>query len=224
MAIQFPYSLDASEDAFTLSPGNHKTREDGLCAMEAAAWLAGEPHSDQPRCTTEVIAAYVRHLNDHMPDDIRPRLIAYLPRIIGIPEDDHDYLRNEVFARHAVQVFAPAALRREGYESYARSLERQHRFRKASYIATIMVSRFGDTGSDMTPIQWAVYRAGEAARTADCFANSRDMPFRGATPMTPPGACAAAAAGCAFQAWRVGCENIWELALSALDEVLLIRQ
>src|SRR4051812_46460937 len=31
-----------------LQHGSHSSVSDGMCAMEAAAWIAGEPHSDHP--------------------------------------------------------------------------------------------------------------------------------------------------------------------------------
>ena len=40
---------------------NHKAREDGMCALEAVAWLAGEPHTDHPKCVSQVIGAFVRY-------------------------------------------------------------------------------------------------------------------------------------------------------------------
>lgn len=52
-----------------LRHGAHPTREDGMCAMEMVAWLAGEPHSDEPRCACPVIAAFVRACNDALPSD-----------------------------------------------------------------------------------------------------------------------------------------------------------
>jgi hypothetical protein len=222
MTIRVARAFGASDEPFTLTPGAHESPDEGLCAMEAAAWLAGHPHSDRPRCTSEVIAAYIRHLNDHMPDEERARLIIYLPQIIGIPEDDWDHLRNELFAWHAVHLFAPAALQHLGFEDHARTLESQLRFWEAKEAADAMVEEFGPTGPDMTPIQWAVYRAGEAANLASWFSSKRKDFFKGARPGTPYGACSEAAAGTAFQAWRVGCEDIWDLALFTLEEVLLI--
>jgi hypothetical protein len=35
---------------YRLSPGAHETPDEGRCVMEWAAWIAGEPHSDQPVC------------------------------------------------------------------------------------------------------------------------------------------------------------------------------
>ena len=52
-----------------LLAGDHKSVGEGLCAMEAAAWLAGEPHSSTPRCVCPVIAAFLRSWNDAIADD-----------------------------------------------------------------------------------------------------------------------------------------------------------
>ena len=67
---------------FTLKMGSHDKPEDGLCAMEAVAWLEGLPHSDRPECTCPVLAAYTRSLNDRMPEDERQKLVAVLPHLI----------------------------------------------------------------------------------------------------------------------------------------------
>lgn len=40
-----------------LESGNHDAGG-GMCAMEAAAWIAGEPHSDDPKCVCPIIAAF----------------------------------------------------------------------------------------------------------------------------------------------------------------------
>ena len=48
----------------TLTAGSHSTREDGMCAMEAAAALAGLPHSDFPPCWPRPIARAFQRVND----------------------------------------------------------------------------------------------------------------------------------------------------------------
>lgn len=63
-----------------LSVGVHDTRERGMCAMEAVAWLAGEPHSDHPQCTCLVLGAFIRSLNDSLGDEDRDRLLKPLLR------------------------------------------------------------------------------------------------------------------------------------------------
>lgn len=68
-----------------LRRGAHSTRDEGMCAMEAVAYIAGEPHSDSPECACPVIAAFVRRWNDDLPDDAtRTRLLGPLvPRLVG---------------------------------------------------------------------------------------------------------------------------------------------
>lgn len=64
--------------------GGHATREDGVCAMEAVAWLAGEPHSDTPECTSPVVAAFVRQWNDSMRSNTEREILRpLLPKLIN---------------------------------------------------------------------------------------------------------------------------------------------
>ena len=64
--------------------GSHGTSDKGMCAMEAVAWLANEPHSDRPACTCSVIAAFVRRFNDRLRTDedrtllLRPLLLELI--------------------------------------------------------------------------------------------------------------------------------------------------
>jgi len=62
-----------------LAYGSHSSRKDGMCAMEAAAYVAGEKHSDNPQCVSPVIGAFMRSWNDSLPDDeSRTRLLLPL--------------------------------------------------------------------------------------------------------------------------------------------------
>ena len=72
-------------ESVTLKSGSHASRDEGVCAMELVAWMADEPHSDSPACTSPVLAAFVRAWNDVIPDDdTRTRLLKpILPRLIG---------------------------------------------------------------------------------------------------------------------------------------------
>lgn len=68
----------------TLSAGLHVDPDDGLCSMEAVAYLAGEPHFDQPACASPCIAAFVQTWNDGLPQRERDELILPLiPRLVG---------------------------------------------------------------------------------------------------------------------------------------------
>lgn len=67
-----------------LSAGAHDGIEDGACAMEAVAFITGEPWSDHPKCASPVIGAFMRAWNDGLPDDERNALILPLiPRLVG---------------------------------------------------------------------------------------------------------------------------------------------
>jgi len=67
-----------------LQRGAHPTRDDGMCAMEMVAWLAGEAHSDEPECACPVLAALVRACNDAMSDRSRNRYLRPLvPQLVN---------------------------------------------------------------------------------------------------------------------------------------------
>ena len=67
-----------------LKGGSHSNPEEGMCAMEAVAYIAGEPHSDHPECVSPVIAAFMRTWNDGLGDEDRDRLLKpYLTKVIG---------------------------------------------------------------------------------------------------------------------------------------------
>jgi hypothetical protein len=73
------------EKAHLLS-GNHLASPEiaeKACAMEWAAYLANEPHSDSPTCVDRVIRGYVISLNDNWTDAERDRLKPYIPRTLG---------------------------------------------------------------------------------------------------------------------------------------------
>ena len=65
------YAMKRLKEQVPLQRGSHPSREDGMCAMEMVSWLAGEAHSDEPRCTCPVLAALVRACNDAMGDAAR---------------------------------------------------------------------------------------------------------------------------------------------------------
>jgi hypothetical protein len=105
-----------------LKYGGHQTREDGLCAMEAVAYFAGEPHSDKPKCTCPVLAAFVRNLNDGMDDETRQLLKPYILRLINTNDSSKELERTKLLAWAAVTEFAPLALEKAGLKDHANKL------------------------------------------------------------------------------------------------------
>ena len=65
--------------ALSLSSGSHADFEKGACVMEAAAYIAGEPWSDHPKCACPVITSFMIAWNDGLPSDAeRDRLLKPL--------------------------------------------------------------------------------------------------------------------------------------------------
>jgi hypothetical protein len=101
-------------DQHPLQRGAHATRGDGMCAREMVAWLAGEPHSDEPSCACPVLAAFVRACNDAMSDAARNlHLRPLVPRLVNTrgaaaTERERGYLVVDTLVRRLL----PAWLRR----------------------------------------------------------------------------------------------------------------
>ena len=171
----------------TLSAGAHATREDGMCLMEAVAYISGEPHSDHPECACPVLAAYGRALNDRMPDDLRSALLADLaPRLVGTrstPEVERR--RAYVVADHAVRMIAPLALDAEGLSEQAAAL------RTLPQIVDPLTARTASYAA----ASYAAYAAAAAAAAADAAYAAADAAYAAADY-----AAAAAAADAAYAA------------------------
>ena len=96
----------------TLERGNHEADSAKMCAMEAVAYIAGEPWSDAPACASPVIAAFLRSWNDALPDADRARLLLpLLSDVIGTRTTDaDDETRAWMATDWLVRVNAPALL------------------------------------------------------------------------------------------------------------------
>jgi hypothetical protein len=66
-----------------LSAGHHSSPNAGMCVVELASVLAGEPFSDRPQSVCPVIAAFLRTYNDRADADRRQDLIPYAAKIVG---------------------------------------------------------------------------------------------------------------------------------------------
>jgi hypothetical protein len=79
---------------YTLAKGAHNTPDDGRCAMEWVAYIAGEPHSDSPACVSPLLRDFGMSLNDRWDDEQRQKLRPYLARCIGTAGDGRDMERS----------------------------------------------------------------------------------------------------------------------------------
>ena len=107
-----------------LLSGSHSRRSEGVCLLEAVAWFAGEPHTDQPECVSGVLASYGRAFNDGLPEADRQRLVPYVERLVGTATTDLALERQRAFmaADAGVRIFAPLALRAAGLTAEADNL------------------------------------------------------------------------------------------------------
>jgi len=110
----------------TLDRGAHDGDSGALCAMEAVAWIAGEPWSDAPQCASPVISQFMRSWNDALPDADRTRvLMPLLPEIIGTRTTETDeQTRAWMAIDWAVRVCTPRWLREAGLTDHAVRIER----------------------------------------------------------------------------------------------------
>jgi hypothetical protein len=109
-------------DTLTLEEGGHPP-DDGLCLMEAVARIAGEPHTDTPTCTSPILGAFGRSLNDTLPDAKRQLLKPLIPKLIGTASDNLDQVRGLMAADWIIRTYTPTWLRLAGLEEQAIALE-----------------------------------------------------------------------------------------------------
>ena len=95
-------------DRFELVSGIGEPGEGTACLMSLVAQLAGEGHTDRPRCASPLVREFAIPVNDHMPREARQRLKPFAPRIAGT-NDGLDRARAEVLRRALVEVVLPRA-------------------------------------------------------------------------------------------------------------------
>jgi hypothetical protein len=149
--------------------------------MEMVAYLAGEPHSDHPQCACPVIAAFVRRLNDAMPNAERDRLLLpVVPKLVGTRStQDVELRRGYLAADFAVRVAAPAALRAAalraaGLDDAARALESLPEVvDQDTALAAKAAARAAAEDAWTVAADWAATRAATAATRAADWAASK---------------------------------------------------
>lgn len=136
--------------------------------MEMVAWLAGEEHSDEPKCSCPVLAAFVRALNDALPDDgLRTRILRPLvPRLINTRADAKvELARGLAIADATVRHFLPMMLRASGQPALAASLSELAPIDSRA-AAAAAANVLADLAPLEHPLRWMLQRAGEDAMPA----------------------------------------------------------
>lgn len=105
-----------------LARGSHADWGTEMCVMEAAAYIAGEPHSDHPACVCPTLATFLRAWNDDLPDDDRQKLELYVTRIIGTAGDGNAERRAWMALDWLTRTCTPAWLDLAGLSDHAAAL------------------------------------------------------------------------------------------------------
>jgi hypothetical protein len=95
-------------DRFELVSGIGEPSEGTACVMSLVARLAGEGHTDRPRCASPLLREFAIPVNDHMPREARQRLKPFAPRLVGT-NDGLDRARAEVLRRALAEAILPRA-------------------------------------------------------------------------------------------------------------------
>jgi hypothetical protein len=189
------------ETPYTLSRGAHPSADDGRCAMEWVAYLAGERHSDEPRCVCRALRQFTVRLNDSMPDDVRQKLRPYLARMIGSADDRLAPSRSWRMVDWAAREVVPLTLETVGrgdLSAELRALRPVRHYPSAQQAADVLQRASGAAGLDA--------RVRHVVRVAASAARGR-----------VPSQVAETAARAAQD---VGVAGIWPRVLSLLDELL----
>ena len=160
---------------FTFGKGSHPSRKDGMCIMEAVAYVAGEKHSDEPACACPVISDFLRSWNDGIPDDARRTellspFVWRLPGTKATPEIEQR--RVEMCLDWLVRENAPMALELvPDLVQYAQSLRG---------LPEITAATVGDSVAEIDSAAWDAWdaRAASAARDASAAWDAWDEAIR----------------------------------------------
>ncbi|MEL7111227.1 MAG: hypothetical protein AAGL99_18375, partial [Pseudomonadota bacterium] len=69
--------------------------KNGLCVMEAVAWMANEDATDHPECACPVLTAFAIRLNDRLNDENRQQLRRLILPMTGTRSKAHKQARRE---------------------------------------------------------------------------------------------------------------------------------
>jgi hypothetical protein len=206
--------LDVLEK-ITLLAGSHASRNAGMCAMEAVAYVAGEPHSAHPQCASKVITAMIIRFNDRLESDAaRDRWIKPLiPQIVSTrTTEKDDRTRGYMAADWVTRVRLSSALRRCGM------IEEADKLSALAPITDAASARAGRSASvsagklvrELRDERW------RALQTKYPFvAAAADAGAAGAAAVAGAAGAAAAAAVAAAAALSGGKNSVFSVALNA---------
>lgn len=98
--------------SFSFGSGKHSSRDEGMCVMEAVAYIAGEEHSDHPQCVCPVLSKFCRSWNDGLLSDAERNkwLGPFVWRLPGTFSPEHEELRRQMMVDWLCREVLPRTL------------------------------------------------------------------------------------------------------------------
>ncbi|KIA72713.1 hypothetical protein ANMWB30_24810 [Arthrobacter sp. MWB30] len=138
-------------NSITLDGGSYEDFESGHSAMEVVAYLAGEEHTQVPKCASLLLRDFTVNLNDNLDNDDRQRLVPFLPRIVGTANDNKDIARSYLALDWLIRTYTPTLLDFANLTEEAQALRDLHQVVDiASAEAAGPVVRAGTEAADAT--------------------------------------------------------------------------
>ena len=175
-------------EKLTLSKGAHESLNQGLCIMEMVSYLANEPWSDHPQCSCVALTAYAISLNDRGDDEMRAKLKALAPRLIGT-RDDHSKARANFLVLQLITTLLPIltdALELKEISEKLRRFKAGQWFEARDYINSVRpeikaaARKHADADADADAAAYAAayaYAAADADAAAAAAADAKNKKF-----------------------------------------------
>lgn len=141
----------------SISAGGHPAPEYGMCVMETVAYIAGEPHTDQPKCACRIITCFAIAINDAIPDDAtRTRILGPLVWAIAGTRSTPEVEQKRAYmcADWALRQIAPLALDAAGLSEAAASLRKLPEIRDQASAGAAYDSATTLEESHISGAQW----------------------------------------------------------------------
>ncbi|MFG1376124.1 hypothetical protein [Xanthobacter autotrophicus] len=199
-----------------LDGGDHSPNDGAMCAMEAVAYITGEPWSDHPQCVCPVIAAFARSWNDGLPDDERTAiLLPLVPRFVGTRGDSALEVRRALMAADwLVRVHTPAWLRLAKLDKQADALAGLPEITTMAQVPSIRPA-IEAVRDDAAAARDAAWDAARAAAKDAAWDAAKDAAWDAAWDAARDAAWAAAKAAAKDAAWAAARDAAWDAARDA---------
>jgi len=209
---------------FNLSRGSHESPEDGVCFMEAVAWMQGEEHSDTPKGACSILGRFGTKLNDKMPNKYRSLLNPMVLKMVGTVSKEHEQLRVEYLVRQIAKRVVPIVFEAAGLTKQAGYLRAIADDAPMQYIKTVCRT-YANAANVASYASYATSYAANAVSaasyaasyTADAASYTASYAANAASDATGYAASYAASYAAAANAAK---EDIWKEPVKILDEAI----